>query len=75
MRDQSTLAPGRAESEPTVGPVTGGCALDHLSQDELAAMASSLSALARRLEGFRRRLSVLDAAVEASPRRAAGAAS
>lgn len=44
-------------------PGTGG----HLTQAELAVIAESLRVLARRLEGFRRRLAVLDAAVQASP--------
>ena len=39
----------------------------HLTPAELAVIAESLRELARRLEGFRRRLAVLDAAVQASP--------
>jgi len=39
---------------------------DQLTPAELAVIAESLRELARRLEGFRRRLAVLDAAVQAS---------
>ena len=38
----------------------------YLTAAELAAVAVSLRELAHRLEGFRRRLAVLDAAVQAS---------
>jgi len=38
----------------------------HLTSAELAAIAVSLRELVHRLEGFRRRLAVLDAAVQAS---------
>jgi hypothetical protein len=48
---------GRAASVPGTG---------HLTPAELAVIAESLRVLARRLEGFRRRLAVLDAAVQAS---------
>ena len=38
----------------------------HLSSEELAVVAASLQELAHRLEGFRQRLAVLDAAAQAS---------
>jgi hypothetical protein len=48
---------GHAAPAPGTGPLTSA---------ELAAIAVSLQELAHRLEGFRRRLAVLDAAVQAS---------